>query len=543
MTNELLSGPESRKKILEGINKTTDAIAITIGPQGRNQILCEVVPVPLPNGGVRHQKMFSSTKDGVTVSRSITHPDTQMEAGGMMVKDVCERTVAESGDGTSSAASLFRGLVARCEEALESGINPYDLKKGMELCCQRVVEFIAEKSKPLEGDRMKQIAIISANNDEKLGATIAEVTNLVGADGIIHVVRSQTNETYSTKSPGTQISEGFVSPHFVNVPNRLESELINPYIILFEERINTIESIFPIIESILKDEPNAHFLFIAKEYSTEVVNFLVSALPHNQKRPDQKTFTSCAIKTPMLGQMGEDVMSDLAVLLNGTYISQESAVGLNPDNKNTYVNKEHLGRCGRVTINPVFTTLIDPPSTQDQIDERVKAINAEMELVDDKDFYKKRIAALRQSVAVLYVGGATEGEVTEKLHRVDDALKACRAAQAEGYVQGGGTVFLLVQSALKQLDNAALTTGISEGIKILAEAIKDPYLQILKNAGVNSPQEKYPEGLGYNAKTFKVENLYDAGVIDPAKVLRTSLQNATSGASLYILVDGVIVNS
>ena len=187
MTNELLSGPESRKKILEGINKTTDAIAITIGPQGRNQILCEVVPVPLQNGGVRHQKVFSSTKDGVTVSRSITHPDTQMEAGGMMVKDVCERTVAESGDGTSSAASLFRGLVTRCEKALASNINPYDLKKGMELGCQRVVEFIAEKSKPLEGDRMRQIAIISANNDEKLGGIIAEVTNLVGADGIIQV--------------------------------------------------------------------------------------------------------------------------------------------------------------------------------------------------------------------------------------------------------------------------------------------------------------------------------------------------------------------
>jgi len=218
MTNELLSGPDSRKKMLEGINKAADAIAATIGPQGRNQILCEVIQVPLQNGGVKHQRVFSSTKDGVTTSRSIVHPDVQMEAGNMILKDVCEKTVQSCGDATSSSAVLFRGLATRCEAVLGEGVNPYDLKKGVELACERVVQFIAEKSQPLHGgERMKQIAIISANNDVALGTVISDVTDAVGADGIIQVVRSNSNETFFTKSAGSQISEGFVSPHFVNI--------------------------------------------------------------------------------------------------------------------------------------------------------------------------------------------------------------------------------------------------------------------------------------------------------------------------------------
>jgi len=294
---------------------------------------------------------------------------------------------------------------------------------------------------------------------------------------------------------------------------------------------------------VLSEDPDAHFLFIAKEYATEVVNFLVSALPHNRKSQDQKVFTSCAVKTPLIGQLGEDLMNDLAVLLRGTYISQESAVGLNPENKNSYVQTKHLGRCGKVLINPRFTTFVNPASTEEEIESRVAQINSEMALVDDKEFYLKRIASLKSSIAELHVGGQTDGEVNEKLMRVDDALRACRAAQSEGFCQGGGTVFLLAQSALKQLDNAALNPGVSRGIKILAEAIKDPYIQILKNAGVEPSKTAYKEGFGYNAKTFKEENLLDAGVIDPAKVLRVSLENAVSAVGLYLLVDGIIVNS
>lgn len=545
-TDILLEGPESRSKILEGIRKVSKAVGSTIGPQGRTIILSDVYPVKLQNGGVKHERRYGSTKDGVTVCKAIVLPDLQERAGGVMTQDVCGKTVQETGDGTSASAVQFYELCRRLEDELSLGKNPMDLKKGIEIGCNRVVEYIKENSKPLEGDRLRQIAYISSNNDEPLGKVISSAIESVGADGIIIVESGKSNETYFKRTKGTEIMEGFVSPLFCTNPHRMECELENPYIILFEERINTHLSLVPIIKKVLAQDKDAQFLFIAKEYSIEAVSFLINSLPQHRKTEEQLCFVSCAIKTPGVGQVGDDVMNDLAVLFGGRYIMQESGINLNAETPNNYADIEHLGRSGKVVVGLRSTIFSEGAGSQESIAERVASIQAaieQSEYEEEKEIYRNRIASLTGSIGILYVGGKTEQEITEKLARVDDALRACRAAQAEGYVQGGGTLFLKVQPVLKQLTNSILNPVVVKGVEILAEAIKEPHRQILRNAGIEVPQKPYKDGEGYNAKTFKIENLLDVGIIDPAKVLRTSLENAVSGAGVYLLADGLIINT
>lgn len=538
MTQKLTSGLDSKRNILDGLHATAEKIASTIGPEGRVVVVSKIIPVE-ENGRLVGKRFNLPTKDGVTVAREIVHSDIEKEIGGDLVKQASGRTVEDAGDGTSAAAVLLDSLATKGFEAMEKdpNLSPYDLKRGIEMGCSEVVSHIRSIKKPIEGDRLTQIATISCNNDADLGSAIAQVAVLVGTKGDVEIRHGKSNTTTFTHDRGYRIFSGMVT-ELMKDERSPTCDLENPYIFMFEETVNQPKHLALVVNMVLEKDPKAQFLFIAKGFNKDVVDYMMV---------NRETWKSAAIKIPNVGTLGDNIMRDIAFLTGGTYVVQEGGIGINPElhSEEGRVEITHLGRCESVTVALQGTLLKGFVASEEAIQDRVETLEKERDQNEDlAPFYQKRIAALTGSVATIYVGGITESEINEKMYRVDDALRACVSAMEEGYVVGAGMVYMQLQPHLKQMHNAMTSNvGEAKGFEILMESIKRPYSQILKNAGL--PEDKktnFKDGMGYNAKTRKIENLEESGVIDPAKVLISSLSNAVSAAGMFYITDGVVLN-
>lgn len=512
MIKQLKFNIEGRDLLKQGVDTLANAVKVTLGPKGRNVVIEKEYGGPL------------ITKDGVSIAREIELEDRFQNIGAQIVKEVAEKTCNDSGDGTTTSIVLAQAIINEGLKMVTSGMNPLDIKKGIDEAVATVVDFIKENTEHI-GDnleRIKQVASISANNDEEIGKLITSAIKQVGNDGIITLEESKTRDTYVQVVEGTRFDRGYVSPYFVTNTDMKECVLENPYIIIFKDKLNNLRDIVHVLEPTV--QTGKPILIIAKDYDNEVINTLVV----NKFRTQLKI---CAVKAPAFGDL--DYMRDLAILTGGRVIDKDSQKG---DLLNI------LGSCDKVIVAKDSTTIVN--GNGKEIAERIDELESEY-YHNPSDLLKDRIDKLRGGAAILYVGAVSEIEMKEKKDRVEDALCATKAALEEGIVPGGGTV--LVHS-LKMLDllegeNAAVQAGIN----IIKEAVKKPLYQISSNAGkdgsviVQKVLESGPHH-GYNAKTETFENLKKSGIIDPTKVVRTALENAASVAGMFLTTECIIIN-
>jgi chaperonin GroEL len=518
MPKQITYGEQSRQAILRGVNQLADAVKVTLGPRGRNVII---------------DKKFGSptiTKDGVTVAREIDLRDPLENLGAQMVREVASKTSDVAGDGTTTATVLAQAIYREGAKNVVAGANPMEIKKGIERAVETITAELKKMSKPVSGSMVAQVGTISANNDETIGVIIAGAMEKVGKDGVITVEEANTMETSLEVVEGTQFDRGYLSPYFVTDPDRMEVVLENPHILIHEKKIASLKDLLPLLELVAKsDRP---LLVVAEDLEGEALATLVV----NKLRGTLKV---AAVKAPGYGDRRKDMLEDLAILTNGKAITEE--LGIKLEN----LTLEDLGRAKKITIDKDNTTIIEGAGTKKAIEGRVKQLRTQIEDTTstyDAEKLQERLAKLVGGVAVIKVGAATETEMKEKKARVEDAMHATKAAVEEGIVPGGGVALLRAAKAL-----AGLKLGGEQqlGVQIVARAVEEPLRWIATNAGqegavvVAKVKEMGPEE-GFNALNDKYENLVRAGVIDPAKVVRTALQNAASIASLMLTTEALV---
>ena len=526
MAKQVVHGEESRAAILRGINQLADAVKITLGPKGRNVVL---------------DKKFGSptiTKDGVTVAKEIELKDSLENMGAQMVREVASKTSDVAGDGTTTATVLAQAIFREGVKTVAAGANPMALKRGIDKAVERAVEEIERLAKPVKGDAIAQVGTISANGDRTIGELIAEAMNKVGKDGVITVEESKTMETALEVVEGMQFDRGYLSPYFVTDPERMEAVLDNPLILINEKKISSMKDLLPILEQIAK--MGKPLLIIAEDVEGEALATLVV----NKLRG---TLNVAAVKAPGFGDRRKAMLEDIAILTGGRVISED--LGIKLEN----VKLEDLGRAKKVTIDKDNTTIVEGGGKQADIEGRVKTLRTQIEETTsdyDREKLQERLAKLVGGVAVIRVGAATETELKEKKARVEDAMHATRAAVEEGIVPGGGVALVRAAKVLEKFKISEDGEGGDDdeqiGVQIVRRALEEPLRQIVQNAGkegavvVERVRSEKSENFGFNAQTEEYEDLVKAGVIDPAKVTRSALQNAASIAGLMLTTEALV---
>ena len=525
MAKQVIHGEDSRAAILRGINQLADAVKITLGPKGRNVVI---------------DKKFGSptiTKDGVTVAKEIELKDALENMGAQMVREVASKTSDVAGDGTTTATVLAQAIFREGVKTVAAGANPMALKRGIDKAVEHATAAIQKLSKPVKGDAIAQVGTVSANGDQTIGNIIAEAMNKVGKDGVITVEESKTMDTSLEVVEGMQFDRGYLSPYFVTDPERMEAVLENPLILINEKKISSMKDLLPLLEQVAKlGKP---MLIIAEDVEGEALATLVV----NKLRG---TLNIAAVKAPGFGDRRKAMLEDIAILTGGKVISED--LGIKLEN----VKLEDLGRAKKITIDKDNTTIVEGAGKQYDIEGRVKTLRAQIEDTTsdyDREKLQERLAKLVGGVAVIKVGAATETEMKEKKARVEDAMHATRAAVEEGIVPGGGVALVRAAKALEKFQINAEGTGDPDeqiGVNIVRRALEEPLRQIVQNAGkegavvVERVRSEKNENTGFNAATETFEDLVKAGVIDPAKVTRTALQNAASIAGLMLTTEAMV---
>ncbi len=525
MAKQVIHGEESRAAILRGVNQLADAVRITLGPKGRNVVI---------------DKKFGSptiTKDGVTVAKEIELKDSLENMGAQMVREVASKTSDVAGDGTTTATVLAQAIFREGVKTVAAGANPMALKRGIDKAVERATEEIKRLSKPVKGDAIAQVGTVSANGDQTIGRIIAEAMSKVGKDGVITVEESKTMETALEVVEGMQFDRGYLSPYFVTDPERMEAVLDNPLILIHEKKISSMKDLLPLLEQVAK--MGKPMLIIAEDVEGEALATLVV----NKLRG---TLNIAAVKAPGFGDRRKAMLEDIAILTGGRVISED--LGIKLEN----VKLEDLGRAKKVTIDKDNTTIVEGAGKQADIEGRVKTLRAQIEETTsdyDREKLQERLAKLVGGVAVIKVGAATETELKEKKARVEDAMHATRAAVEEGIVPGGGVTLVRAAKALEKFQVNKEGEGDQDeqiGVNIIKRALEEPLRQIVQNAGregavvVERVRSEKSENVGFNAQTEEFEDLVKAGVIDPAKVTRTALQNAASIAGLMLTTEAMV---
>ncbi|PZF72136.1 chaperonin GroEL [Taibaiella soli] len=523
MAKQLFFNTDARNKMKKGVDVLADAVKVTLGPKGRNVVIEKKFGAP----GI--------TKDGVSVAKEIELEDAIENIGAQMVKEVASKTADVAGDGTTTATVLAQAIIGEGLKNVAAGANPMDLKRGIDKAVASVVENLKKQSQTVGNDNQKieQVATISANNDGTIGKLIAEAMAKVGNEGVITVEEAKGTDTTVEVVEGMQFDRGYLSPYFVTNTEKMQVELSNPFILIYEKKVSTLKDILPILESVVQS--GRPLLIIAEDVDGEALATLVV----NKLRGSLKI---AAVKAPGFGDRRKEMLQDIAVLTGGTVISEEQGYKLEN------ASMAYLGQAESITIDKDNTTIVNGKGEKENIVARVNQIKAQMEVTTsdyDREKLQERLAKLSGGVAVLYVGASTEVEMKEKKDRVDDALHATRAAVEEGIVPGGGTAFIRAIDALAELkgDNNDENTGIA----IIRRALEAPLRTIVENAGIEGSiiVQKVKEGsadFGFNARTEVYENMLAAGVIDPTKVSRVALENAASIASMLLTTECVIAD-
>ena len=521
MAKNIQFDSEARSALKYGVDALANAVKVTLGPKGRNVVIDKKFGAP------------TVTKDGVSVAKEIELQDSVENMGAQMVKEVASKTADVAGDGTTTATVLAQALITEGMRNVASGANPMDLKRGMDKASSAIVAMLKSMSKEVGSDisKIEQVATISANNDTNIGSLIAEAMETVGNEGVITVEEAKGMDTTVTTVEGMQFDRGYLSPYFVTNPEKMEAELENPYILIYDKKISNMKDLIPILEQTAKS--GRPLLIISEDVDGEALATLVV----NKIRGSLKI---AAVKAPGFGDRRKEMLKDIAILSSGQVISEETGLKL----ENTTI--EDLGSAEKITINKDNTTIVNGSGKKAEIEARVGQIKAQIKSTTsdyDKEKLQERLAKLSGGVAVLYVGAATEVEMKEKKDRVDDALHATRAAIEEGIVPGGGTAYIRAASKLSKLQGE--NNDESTGIKIVLKAVEEPLRQIVGNAGgegavvVNAVKEGKGD-FGYNARTEVFENLLESGVIDPTKVTRVALENAISISGMMLTTECVI---
>ncbi len=521
MAKEIKFDQDARAKLLKGVNGLANAVRVTLGPKGRNVII---------------EKSFGSptvTKDGVTVAKEVEFEDKFENMGAQMVKEVASKTSDVAGDGTTTATVLAQAIYREGIKYVVAGMNPMELKRGIDKAVESIVDELSKLSKPTrDSDEIAQVGTISANSDETVGAMLAEAMQKVGNEGVITVEEAKSMDSVLEVVEGMQFDRGYLSPYFVTDPDRMEAALEEPMILLHEKKISNMKDLLPVLEQVARQ--GKPLLIVAEDIEGEALATLVV----NKIRG---TLNVAAVKAPGFGDRRKAMLQDMAILTGGQVIAEE--LGLKLEN----VTLKDLGKAKRVTIDKDNTTIIDGAGSKKAIEGRCAEIRNQIETTTsdyDSEKLQERLAKLAGGVAVVKVGAATEAEMKEKKARVEDALHATRAAAEEGIVPGGGVALLRSQKALEGLEKG-LSNEQAAGVGIVRRAIEEPLRRIAENAGTDGSividKVKNAKGsMGFNAMTEEYEDLLKAGVIDPTKVVRSALQNAASVASLLLTTEAMI---
>ncbi len=522
MAKEIHFNTESRDKLRKGVDILANAVKVTLGPKGRNVILDKKFGAP------------TVTKDGVSVAKEIELKNPVENMGAQLVKEVASKTADDAGDGTTTATVLAQAIFNTGIKNVAAGANPMDLKRGIDKAVQTVVENLKSQSKDIkDSSEISQVATVSANNDHEIGKMIADAMDKVGKDGVITVEEAKGTETEVKTVEGMQFDRGYLSPYFVTNSDKMEAELENPYILIYDKKISSMKELLPVLEAV--SQTGKPLLIIAEDIEGEALATIVV----NKIRGALKV---AAVKAPGFGDRRKAMLEDIAILTGGTVVSEERGYKLES------ATIDYLGTAEKVNIDKDNTTVVSGAGKKDDIVARVNQIKKQIETTTseyDKEKLQERLAKLSGGVAILYVGAATEVEMKEKKDRVDDALHATRAAVQEGIVAGGGVAYLRAVSSLDKLklDNEDQNTGVL----IVKTALEAPLRTIVENSGGEGSVviQKIKDGkddFGYNAATNSFESMFKAGIIDPTKVSRLALENAASIAGLLITTECVIVD-
>ena len=522
MAKEILFNMDARDQLKKGVDALANAVKVTLGPKGRNVII---------------EKKFGAphiTKDGVSVAKEIELADAYMNTGAQLVKSVAAKTNDDAGDGTTTATLLAQAIITEGLRNVTAGANPMDLKRGIDKAVTKVVASIKEQSEEVgnDYDKIEQVASISANNDAEIGKLIADAMRKVSKDGVITIEEAKSRDTTIGVVEGMQFDRGYLSAYFITDTEKMECQMENPFILIYDKKITNLKDMLPILEPAV--QTGRPLLIIAEDVESEALTTLVV----NRLRTQLKI---CAVKAPGFGDRRKDMLEDIATLTGGIVISEEKGIKLEQ------ATLEMLGTCGKITVSKDNTTIVDGNGNKEAIDARVAQIKAQIAATKsdyDKEKLQERLGKLAGGVAVLYVGAASEVEMKEKKDRVDDALCATRAAIEEGIVPGGGVAYIRSIDSLEGLEVA--NEDEKTGVAIVKRAIEEPLRQIVANAGKEGAVvvQKVREGkgdFGYNARADVYENLFAAGVVDPAKVTRVALENAASIAGMFLTTECVIV--
>ena len=522
MAKEILFNIDARDQLKKGVDALANAVKVTLGPKGRNVII---------------EKKFGAphiTKDGVTVAKEIELADAYQNTGAQLVKEVASKTGDDAGDGTTTATVLAQAIVAEGLKNVTAGASPMDIKRGIDKAVAKVVESIKAQAETVVDnyDKIEQVATVSANNDPVIGKLIADAMRKVSKDGVITIEEAKGTDTTIGVVEGMQFDRGYLSAYFVTNTEKMECEMEKPYILIYDKKISNLKDFLPILEPAV--QTGRPLLVIAEDVDSEALTTLVV----NRLRSQLKI---CAVKAPGFGDRRKEMLEDIAILTGGVVISEEKGLKLEQ------ATIEMLGTADKVTVSKDYTTIVNGAGVKENIKERCDQIKAQIVATKsdyDREKLQERLAKLSGGVAVLYVGAASEVEMKEKKDRVDDALRATRAAIEEGIIPGGGVAYIRAIDSLEGMkgDNADETTGIG----IIKRAIEEPLREIVANAGKEGAVvvQKVREGkgdFGYNARTDVYENLHAAGVVDPAKVARVALENAASIAGMFLTTECVIV--
>ena len=522
MAKEILFNIDARDQLKKGVDALANAVKVTLGPKGRNVII---------------EKKFGAphiTKDGVTVAKEIDLADAYQNTGAQLVKEVASKTGDDAGDGTTTATVLAQAIVAEGLKNVTAGASPMDIKRGIDKAVAKVVESIKAQAETVGDnyDKIEQVATVSANNDPVIGKLIADAMRKVSKDGVITIEEAKGTDTTIGVVEGMQFDRGYLSAYFVTNTEKMECEMEKPYILIYDKKISNLKDFLPILEPAV--QTGRPLLVIAEDVDSEALTTLVV----NRLRSQLKI---CAVKAPGFGDRRKEMLEDIAILTGGVVISEEKGLKLEQ------ATIEMLGTADKVTVSKDYTTIVNGAGVKENIKERCDQIKAQIVATKsdyDREKLQERLAKLSGGVAVLYVGAASEVEMKEKKDRVDDALRATRAAIEEGIIPGGGVAYIRAIDSLEGMkgDNADETTGIG----IIKRAIEEPLREIVANAGKEGAVvvQKVREGkgdFGYNARTDVYENLHAAGVVDPAKVARVALENAASIAGMFLTTECVIV--
>ena len=521
MAKEIKFDIKAREELKKGVDELANAVKVTLGPKGRNVIVDKKFGAP------------HITKDGVTVAKAVELEDEFQNMGAQLVKEVASKTGDDAGDGTTTATVLAQAIINVGLKNVAAGANPIDLKRGIDKAVAKVVEGIKAQAQEVDDDlaKIENVARVSANNDAEIGKLIADAMGKVKKEGVITIEEAKGTDTTVKVVEGMQFDRGYISPYFVTNTEKMECEMDNPYILLYDKKISALKDMLPVLEAVAQS--GRTLLIIAEDVDSEALATLVV----NRLRGSLKI---CSVKAPGFGDRRKEMLEDIAILTHGVVISEDKGLKLD------MATVDELGSAEKVTVDKENTTIVNGNGDKELIAERVAQIKAQIEKTTsdyDREKLQERLAKLAGGVAVLYVGAPSEVEMKEKKDRVDDALSATRAAVAEGIVPGGGVAYMRCVAALENFhgDNDDENTGI----QIVKRAIEEPLRQIVANAGLEGAiiVQNVKDGkgdYGYNARTGKYENFFESGVIDPAKVTRVALENAASIAGMFLTTECVI---